>query len=355
MDMNLIQYSSLQGYDRYIDHALSTTQNPAMIVNESTVPGMTGLHFAALNGHSKTAEILIKYGADISQKNRLQQTPLHLSVTRPANATQAIIERKIQLFHFLKIKVPHLLSAPDISGNTVAHLVSRNGYIEIVHSFIRENPDLLKQLDKFGHSALQMAILNRQFEIAKSLTVIPELLSLCDGDGKRALHYAAQYADPLLLQLCLDVSQVDLPDRYSKSALLYATVAGNLPNTMLLVEKGANVNAKDIYGWNVIHHAVASRNLELVNWLLSNTSANINEQDQLGRSPLMKLLADSVNWNNETEALIDLLIIHGAELSIKDQRGNGLSDYIDQLTAKGISVNKNMIHMMTRDGPKMSL
>ena len=56
------------------------------------------------------------------------------------------------------------------------------------------------------------------------------------------------------------------------NVLHYATLMGDLNRVKLLVEKGADVNAKNLYGDSVLYHAVRSGNLELVQWLVEQGS-----------------------------------------------------------------------------------
>ncbi len=79
----------------------------------------------------------------------------------------------------------------------------------------------------------------------------------------------------------------------------------------LYMEQGADVNAKDILGYTLLHKAAESGNKELTAMLLAH-GANINARTNAGYTPLhIAFLED------ETE----LLLAHGADPNAKDSQG----------------------------------
>ncbi len=54
----------------------------------------------------------------------------------------------------------------------------------------------------------------------------------------------------------------------------------------LLVEKGADVNAKDNDGQTVLHRAAYERNLDVVKWLVEEKGADVNAKDNNGKTPV---------------------------------------------------------------------
>ena len=72
---------------------------------------------------------------------------------------------------------------------------------------------------------------------------------------------------------------------FNGNILHYAALIGDLNRVKLLVEKGANVNARDFIGASVLHYAAQSGNLELVQWLVKHGS-NVNTKDDDGKTVL---------------------------------------------------------------------
>lgn len=348
-ELNAIQYASFQGYDQYLEKVLSQHENSQSIINATTNAGMASLHFAVLNGHKETTKVLINYGADAHMVNKHQQTILHLALTALPRSTDAILSRKLSLFTYLKKTFPELVELADISGDTIVHIMSKNGFTNEVMALGHENRALLQKKNKFGCSALHMAILNNHFETAKVLTVIPDLVTISDSDGKRPVHYAAFYADAPLLKLVLNPDKMDITDYFLKTPLHFAAAAGNVQSVTLLASFGANFLLKDLRELSIIHHSVSSKNLELVQWILANTDVKINELDQLGRTALIVLFANNMLFDANMEALINYLISKGADLSIRDRSGRTVKDYALQLTTKGGRINEALYNKITQE------
>lgn len=349
-NMNAIQYASIHGYDQYLEKVLSQNQKLQDAINQSTSTGMTALHFAALNGHKNTLKVLVRYGADEAAVNQNHQTILHLALTDLPRSTEIILAKKLSLFHFLKNTYPQYLNLVDMSGNNITHLMAKNGYTDTLLSLGQECTELLQKKNNFGHSPLHMAILNRHFETAKVLASFPALTTLSDSDGKQPVHYAALYADAPLVKLFLDPEKIDITDHYLKTPSHFAASAGNLRSVSFLVSYGANALMKDIRELGMIHYAVSSKNLELVQWLLSNTTIKINDTDQLGRTALIGLFTNVLSYDANIETMITYLITKGADLSIHDKSGHTLRDYVMQWVTKGGRMSTALYQNITQEG-----
>lgn len=116
-----------------------------------------------------------------------------------------------------------------------------------------------------------------------------------------------------------------------------------------LVENGADINEKNIYGDTLLHFAVLKSNNNLAKLLLKH-GANVNGKNNNGTTPLhssldvstSKLLLKSGGNVNEKNGngctplhyaadichidLIKLLLEYGADHTIKDNKGNGCFD-----------------------------
>ena len=80
-------------------------------INSRDIFGSTPLHFAAKNGHAKTAEVLIEMGADVNMKNSSGQTPYHAAITRGHNEIAEILAVKgasTQAWEFPTLKGDYL-------------------------------------------------------------------------------------------------------------------------------------------------------------------------------------------------------------------------------------------------------
>ena len=115
-------------------------------------------------------------------------------------------------------------------------------------------------------------------------------LGLLSGVGvvialRRRQHQAAQRAGQVLLQ---------------------ATEAGDIVQMAALLAKGAEVNARNAYGWTPLHIAAAGGDPAVIALLLHH-GADVHAQSHIGTTPL-----DNATTRGGRKAVIDLLLAHGA-------------------------------------------
>ena len=79
-----------------------------------------------------------------------------------------------------------------------------------------------------------------------------------------------------------------------------------------MLEKGADVNARDNGGASVLALAAAANNIELARILIAK-GANVNNADELGFTPLLFAAGNS----DHNAAMVRLLIEHGAQVNVK--------------------------------------
>jgi len=134
-----------------------------------------------------------------------------------------------------------------------------------------------------------------------------------------------------------------------ESALMLAVRGGHAAVVMLLVQRGADINARDMKGMSAFHSAAASGQEQLVECLLT-AGADINAVDHCGKTPIylavehgyskvIKILAQhganvglrdldgrsALHWaadNQQGEAMIQVLAACGADVDIADNVNN---------------------------------
>ena len=90
-------------------------------------------------------------------------------------------------------------------------------------------------------------------------------------------------------------------------ALLQATETGDVVQMETLLAQGAEVNARNAYGWTPLHIAAAGGDPTVVALLLRH-GADIHAQSHIGTTPL-----DNATLRGSRKAVIDLLLAHGAK------------------------------------------
>jgi hypothetical protein len=101
---------------------------------------------------------------------------------------------------------------------------------------------------------------------------------------------------------------------FGKTELHKAVTAGDMEKARVLLDKGANVNAKDKFGDTALHMAVSRGNIKLAELLLEK-GADTNASDARGETPLHDAVTDG-----STE-MVKLLLDRGADVNAKDEDG----------------------------------
>ena len=147
----------------------------------------------------------------------------------------------------------------------------------------------------------------------------------------------------LVLQLSMALFSIALAGELENSLIMYASI-GDLTSVRNVVEKGANINARDAVGMTALINTVrmgGDRNKDVALFLIEK-GADVNAYDKYGRTPLMHAAqAGSVN-------IVNALIEKGANLNAQDEYGNTAlmhairsprADVVRLLIEKGASLN----------------
>lgn len=152
-----------------------------------------------------------------------------------------------------------------------------------------------------GHPAIAelLAVFKRDLDVfeAAALDAVPRLQHLLDSDpslahvlssdGFTALHLAAYYghAEAVRLLLAHHADANALSQNTLAVRPLHSALAGNNAQCVrLLVDAGANVEAKQPGGTSPAHQAAAQGNLEALQ-ILAEHGANLKLADDQGRTP----------------------------------------------------------------------
>ncbi|XP_055308574.1 myotrophin-like, partial [Sitodiplosis mosellana] len=110
-------------------------------------------------------------------------------------------------------------------------------------------------------------------------------------DGDMAIHWAARLGKADTVKLLIENgANVNARGQYNRTPLYYAVdspEATKLEVVKVLLENGANVDVKDDYGSTPLAKAAQIGHKKIVEQLIKN-GANINLKAWLGRSPLVE-------------------------------------------------------------------
>jgi ankyrin repeat protein len=134
-------------------------------------------------------------------------------------------------------------------------------------------------------------------------------------DGQTPLSWAAQNGHKAMMRLLIDKgANIEAKDEDGRTPLWWAARKGHEAMVRLLIDKGANIQGKNTHGQTPLWWA-ARNGHEAVVRLLVDKGANIETKNTHGQTPLW--------WaaQNGHEAVVRLLIDKGANIEAKDRDG----------------------------------
>ena len=115
-------------------------------------------------------------------------------------------------------------------------------------------------------------------------------------------------------------TNLNVRNKHGESALMLASLRGNLPLAKLLIRRDADVNHP---GWTALHYASSGGHTEIIQLLLDK-SAYIDAESPNGTTPLMM----AARYGNSKA--VQLLIDEGADVQLKNQLGLSALDFAKQ-------------------------
>ena len=128
-------------------------------------------------------------------------------------------------------------------------------------------------------------------------------------------NQALQYNSTKLLEKMLIIYKSNINKNLGNgyTPLLKAVEKNNLEIIKYLVEHGADLKAKNIYGYNVFHRVAMNRgDYKITEYLTRVVPEYINEKDKNGRYPLLSVLSWNTLQEGGTIKAIEVLLRNGA-------------------------------------------
>ena len=192
----------------------------------------------------------------------------------------ALLDSQATVDVFAKaFKSNHALKhAFDRKGNTLLHLATANGNVEIVQ-FLLEQYAPVAAANQEGQTALHLSALTTVTGLSAALLAevkaMPSkarsaVLNAKDSElGRTALHYAAKLGSyETVEQLAEAGCDVDMLTKTKHSPLRSAAAQGHTEAVAALVSAHARVNIPDVKGVNPLHAAASIGNMDVVAALL---------------------------------------------------------------------------------------
>jgi ankyrin repeat protein len=252
-------------------------------VNLRSDDGSTALLWAAHWNDLETAELLIRAGADANAANDFRMTPLSQACT---NGSAGLVE--------LLLKAGANPNTPVATGETPLMTCARSGSADAVRMLVARGADVNAKEPLENQTALMWAAAERHPNVVGMFIEVGADLQAHTKKGFTALHFAAREGDlestRLLLAAGVNVNIRSQPNPSEKgegreggarggaaagggagarvranaatgsagsTPLLVATVRGQVPLALFLLERGADPNISDA-GFTPLHWTVST-------------------------------------------------------------------------------------------------
>ena len=241
---------------------------------------------------------------DLEKVNSVIMEVLNLARSYQLKNTEDIQKSIIRAINISEINPSYLKNK---NSETLAHLIIKEDKLESLELIIESYITLLGFSDLFfewflsenkdGQTVLDICVKYSNKNIIKYLYEIVSKTTESNfrlkENRKGIFHYAAIYNKiyPIiyfyekLQRFFKNILIIDIPTEKGMTPLLYSCQNGNKEISNLLIDLGANINAKDNLGNSCLHHAVNSGNDSLVKKLIM-FGADKNVRNEEGDLPI---------------------------------------------------------------------
>lgn len=283
--------------------------------------GLSALHLAAFSGCIPGTQYLLKAGVDVNACFK-SYTPLHCSAFGDSPETAMILLGNGARCHALTTN-------QNNCHESVLHCAVRANAIACVRLFTAEGADV-GQVEYSGMSPIHLAADLGHHQCLKIMLEVKGSNPNAKTKEKQltAMHLAAEGGYFECIETLIEKhADSNLVNHRGQTPLHLAARAQALDCVEILLRKGnCGPNVPDVDKRTALHAAVgkAARSYDIIEILIS-WGADVNAKDQYGYTPL------HIAALNELSQCVEVLIFHGADVTAKSKFG---------MTALGIITRK---------------
>ena len=337
-------------------------------VNAETVDGLKPLHFLSYGEYRsqedgvRVARLLLERGADVNTRRNDHRTPLHVAsyygnieIVRllldhgadpEANAEGNMGEKPLHKVSYGKyrspedgVRIAQLLLEHNADVNTrrnnrqtPLHIASYFGIVEMVRLLLDRGADPEADADGDMGSKPLHFVSHGKYRSKEDGVHVAQLLlergadvNTRRNDHATPLHVASYFGNVEIVRLLLDhgADPGANADGGMRSKPLHSVSCGEYRSqedgvrvAQLLLERGADVNARRNDHRTPLHVASYSGNVEIVCLLLDH-GAEANAEGDIGEKPLHKVSHGKYRSQEDGVCVARLLLGHGADVNTR--------------------------------------
>ena len=267
--------------------------------------GLTPLAFTALKGRTPAAGLLIERGADVNVRNALNMTPLIIA------AEQGSMEL-----------VGKLIAAGADVGiesriGTALHRAAFKGQTEVIQVLLKAGAKTEVMSRKYF--PLHLAAMAGHLGAVSALVKGGADMNSRDGDGRTPLHRVLSASNPHVSEIALFLidggAEADTTGEEGETPLMTAVRQGYTEVVRSLLEKGARTEVRDRNFHQTLLHLAAIRGYGDIAEILLSRGLDANAQDVYGATPIKYAL---IHGNASVVGLLEKALDKPYVLKLKD-------------------------------------
>jgi len=232
-------------------------------------------------------------------------------------------------FECVKVILKHLSDAQnkqETLDQALAEII-QHGSLEMVKLLVDAGADINYKSEAFhGRSIIMEAVQYNHIEIFEYLMSFKPSLEGKDKEGRNIFHIAATHDNDTIIGTLFEQHQLrDEKDFLGGTPLVYATYHCSLDNFLKFHEKSDyHVLTED--NEDLVHFAARNNvDTNVLLYVLSKDSLDINIQDKYGITPIMYAIYNHLYYNNPHT--IRILLREDINTKLKDEQGLDMLHY----------------------------
>ncbi|XP_046567998.1 serine/threonine-protein phosphatase 6 regulatory ankyrin repeat subunit A-like [Haliotis rubra] len=268
------------------------------------------LHLACQGGHVEVVKYIISLETvDVNCRGWRKTTPV---MCAGQNGHKDVVELLVNNGANLLLR--------NSRKNNILHTACHGGHIEVLKYVLSRNTVDINSRGNDNKTPVMVAGRRGHRDVVELLVDQRANLLLRDARSNNILHLGCQEGHVDVVKYVLSENVVDINSRgnNNKTPVMVAGRRGHKDVVELLVQNGAKLSLRDARGDNILHHVCSGGHVELLKYVLSQKTVDINSRGCDNMTPVMEA------GQRGHKEVVGLLVKNGANLSLKADRSNNI-------------------------------